>query len=483
MGGAASEVTPATTRIALESAWFRPAMVRAASKTLGLRTEASIRFERGVDLGGPARGAARALALLERIGAGTARGPLVDVQPLATPRTEVVLTRAALARLTGDDIPPADVERILRALQFRPDGTNDGWTVIVPSFRIDVTREADLIEEVARHWGYDRIPATFPPLRSVPRLSAPSVARGRLLRRVLCGAGLQEAVTFTFIESAAAAPFTAGEPDVRIQNPLSEKFASLRPSLAPGLLESLAHSRRRESADVRLFEAGAVFTPGGERQRVGWVMTGSRGEHWSQPPAPLAFTDVRGVADLLAETFGVELLVEACARPWLVPGRRADLRIDGQPQPCGWIVLIAPALARAAGAAEGDDVWAGEIDLDAICPGALPAARRIEPLPRFPSVVRDVSIFVEERLPAARLRDTIRSHAPATLASVREFDRYTGKGVAAGQISLSLRLTFRAPDRTLTDAEVQQAMDVIVDALRREHQAVLRGAAGPATPE
>jgi phenylalanyl-tRNA synthetase beta chain len=284
------------------------------------------------------------------------------------------------------------------------------------------------------------------------------------------------------MEEAAAAPFGHGKPLVTIKNPLSEKFSVLRPSLLPGLVDALIYSRRRESSDVRLFEAGTVFALEGERQRVGWVLTGSRGEHWSGSAGAVGFTDARGVAELLAD--GFERRVDVIADEglaWFTPGRRARLAIDGAD--VGWIGEIAPAILSARGLGESGPVFGGEIDAAALSDTGAPSIRKVDALPRHPSIVRDLSIIVDERLPAADVRGTIRAQAPATLVAVREFDRYQGKGMPDGRVSLSLRLTFRAADRTLTDAEVQQAVDAIVDALAREHGAVLRGTAGRAHAE
>jgi phenylalanyl-tRNA synthetase beta chain len=477
MGGLASEVARETTRIALESAWFQPASVRATARRMGLKTEASARFERGADLEAPVVAIHRALALFEQIGAGQAAGPIVDVHPLAPAPRDVPLRRSRLARLLGAVVPDQEVERILNALGFTLAPMPEGWQVDLPSHRVDVAREADLIEEVGRHWGYDRIPATFPPLRSVPRPSAPGVERSRRLRRLLCGAGLHEATTFTFIEAAASGPFADERARVAIQNPLSDKFAVLRPSLLPGLIDALVYSRRRESSDVRLFELGAAFTAAGETSRAGWVLTGSRGEHWSGGGGPLTFADARGIAELLAASVGT--IVEASAAddlPWFVPGRRARLAIGGAP--AGWVGQVRPEILAARGLDESGGVWGGEIDLDALFAPGPTRVRRVAPLPRHPSVVRDLSFFVDERLPAAEVRGTIQSHAPATLASIREFDRYQGKGVPAGQVSLSIRLTFRDPDRTLTDEEVQHSVERIVAAVIGAHGAVLRGTTG-----
>jgi phenylalanyl-tRNA synthetase beta chain len=478
MGGAASEVSAATGQIALESAWFLPASVRATSRRLGLKTEASMRFERGADQGAPARALARALALIEQIGAGRAVGPIVDVFPRPIERAPVSVDRARLAGLLGTEVPDADVERILKALDFQVSRTATGWRATVPSFRVDVARDADLVEEVGRHYGFDRVPATFPHLRTVPGALAPGVARGRMLRRLLCGAGLQEAVTFTFIDEGAAGAFAGAEGLVPIRNPLTEKFAVMRPSLLPGLIDSVVHNERRGTRDVRLFEVGTVFSPAGERMRLGWVLTGTRGAHWSGTGGAIDFSDVKGIAELLAAASGAAVDVSrADDLPWFVPGRSARLTCAGGP--AGWIGQIAPGILQSRGLDAGDVVFGGEIDVDLLAAAGTTGVHPIDPLPRHPAIVRDLSLIVDERLPAADVRGTIRAHAPATLVSVREFDRYQGKGVPEGQVSLSVRLTFRDPDRTLTDAEVQQSVDAIVAALAREHHAQLRGATGP----
>jgi phenylalanyl-tRNA synthetase beta chain len=475
MGGSATEVSRATRSIALESAWFQPASVRVTARRLGLKTEASARFERGADPAAPMRALARAIELLVETGVGRPTAAPVDVYPTpATPR-RLQLSRDHVARLLSDRIPDQDIERTLERLEFRLSPGPGGWTVDVPSFRVDVTREADLIEDIGRHWGFDRIPTTFPPLRTTPRPSSPGAARARLLRRVLCGVGLQEAVTFTFIDREAATRFAHAGGVVPIANPLSEKFAVLRPSLLPGLLDSLAYSRRRESPDVRLFEAGAVFSPSGERQQAGWVLAGSRGEHWSGSSGPVDFFDAKGLAELVALSLGAPIDVGPTDDlPWFAAGRRARLVLaDGTP--VGSIGQILPAVVAEHGLGTADEVFGGEVDLDLLSRAGGSAVQPIHPIPRHPSVVRDLSILVDERLPAATVRGTIRTHAPATLVAVREFDRYQGKGVPNGQVSLSVRLTFRDADRTLTDDEVQQAVEAIVAALTREHGATLRG--------
>jgi phenylalanyl-tRNA synthetase beta chain len=309
---------------------------------------------------------------------------------------------------------------------------------------------------------------------------SPAVARDRRLRGILCGAGLQETCTFAFLERQAAAPFLPPDKElVAIANPLSEKFAVLRPSLLPGLLDALVYSRRRETDNVRLFEAGAIFLPGGEANRVGWMLTGARTAHWGGSAGDLDVFDAKGIAELIGEAFGVPIAAEPATLPWYVPGRAARLVIAGggaDPTVVGHVGEVLPAVVSERGLTQGT-VVAGELDHVAVESRAPGLAHAIEPLPRFPSIVRDLSIFVSDRLPAADVRGTIRSSAPRTLVSVREFDRYHGKGVPDGSISLSLRLTFRDAERTLTDAEVQKAVDGIVGALTAAHGAVLRGKA------
>jgi phenylalanyl-tRNA synthetase beta chain len=422
---------------------------------------------------------ARALSLLEHIGAGRPVGRLNDVYARPAAPLSIDLRRDRLARLLGDTVPDVSVERILTQLGFLVIPTSGGWQVGVPPRRVDVRRDADLVEEVGRHWGFDRIPATFPALRSAPPPPAPGVTRGRLVRRLLASAGLQEAVTFTFIEQSAAAPFS---PDsaaaIPIANPLSEKFAVLRPSLLPGLVDSLIYNRRREIEDVRLFETGSIFGEGGERQSVGWVLTGARGSHWSGDAGRLDFFDAKGTAELLASAFGATLTAEmADDVPGFVRGRTARLSALTPDAliVAGVIGELRSDVLTERGLPSGEAVVAGELDLSALALLGAHAHTAIEPLPRHPSIVRDLSIIIDERLPAEQVRGTIRAIAPPTLVAVREFDRYQGQGVPEGRVSLAIRLTFRAAERTLTDSEVQQAVDAVVAALAREHQAILRG--------
>jgi phenylalanyl-tRNA synthetase beta chain len=480
MGGHDSEIGAATRLIALESAYFHPPSIRRTSKRLGLKTEASIRFERGGDIGAAPLGIARVAALVHAMGAGRPLGPLVDIYPSPRPPGLVELRSSRISRLLGQAVPSADVERILSALGFdvapAPSSHERSWRVAVPTFRVDVAREADLIEEVGRHYGFDRLPISFPALAAPQAAPPPQIARDRLVRQVLTAAGFSESATFAFIERDASVPFC--EPGVEaapIANPLSEKFAVLRPSLLPGLVDACAHNRRRERKDIRLFEAGSRFTRDGEGRAVAFVWCGAaEGPHWSAPSRPVDFFDAKGVVEGICEAVAVEVDVAATSQAFLVAGQAAALRARNTSSLLGSVGKLVPAIAEARGFPAAEEVFVAELDLDALTMASAGVDRLVDALPRYPSIVRDISMLVDDTLPAITVRGTIRSSAPSTLVSIAEFDRYQGKGVPDGRISLSLRLTFRAPDRTLTDDEVQAATNRIVEALRATHGAEQR---------
>jgi phenylalanyl-tRNA synthetase beta chain len=486
MGGADSEVTGGTPVIVFESACFNPLSVRRTSKALGLKTEASMRFERGADPRLPATAMERACALLEMIAAGRARGTVVDRHPARAEPMTLRLRRAKITGLLGAVVPDADVRRILDSLGFAPREAADpsttlgasGWDVTVPTRRVDALREVDLIEEVARHYGFDRLPSTFPALASAPPPIDPRIGRARHLRTIMTAAGFSEAMTFGFVARPSAAPFAPEGDLVPIANPLSENFAVLRPSALPSLVDAVAHNRRREQRDVRLFEIGARFSISrGESRSVACAWTGAAStEHWGGGARDVDFFDMKGVVERIGEALRLEVRTEPHRESWLVAGRAAAVMTHGTR--IGVLGQLTPAIADAHGLPSNDPVYVAEIDLDAADQTAPRGDARIEPLPRYPSVTRDISMLIDETLASALVRATVRAAAheaaPDILARVREFDRYQGKGVPEGRVSLSLRLTFRSSDRTLTDSEVQGAMDAVVSALKERHQAVQR---------
>ena len=499
MGGAASEVSATTTAIVFEAAYFNPASIRRTSKRLGLKTEASSRFERGADVSAQVVAIQRAVALMQQMGAGQPVGPIVDCYP--RPRTESLplhVRHARIQRLLGIPVPAIEVMRILRGLGLTVTAAGDGWDVAVPRFRVDLLREVDLIEEVGRHYGFDKLEATFPPMTQPAPAADPRIPRDRLVRRVLTAAGFSEAVTFGFIEAKTVETFQgapAAQKDqtgqglmgftfqdaVSIANPLSGKFDTLRPSLLPGLVDAVAHNRRHGRRDVQLFEIGTRFAPTGETRAVAMAWTGAAAaEHWSGGAREADFFDVKGAAEQLADALGVGIRVEPIREPFLVAGQTAAILVADGPERgarVGVAGQLMPALADARGLPRQDRVLVAELDLDLLQRARIAGSDAARPLPRHPFVVRDLSIVVADSLPAEIIRDTILAagrHLPAPLAGLSVFDRYQGKGVPSGAVSLSVRLTFQAAERTLTDAEVQQSVDTILAALVREHAAVQR---------
>jgi phenylalanyl-tRNA synthetase beta chain len=492
MGGADSEVSNDSRLVVLESAYFRTTSVRRTSKRLALSTDASYRFERGADIEAPVVAMRRALTLLEQTGAGRIRGSIVDTYPHPKPSETVTLRHTRIARVLGIAVDPSFVVTTLDRLGFsvsppsasaKPGDEGQQWQIGIPTWRVDVGREIDLIEEVARHYGYDRLASTFPPLLQPPAPLSPYQRRQRLLNRVLTSGGCSEAINFSFADRTSTAPFVQDESDlVSIANPLSEKFTVLRPSLLPGLLESLIRNRRREQRDIRLFEIGKRFRrTTGETLGIAIAITGGGApEHWSAPARPVDLFDIKGLVERTCEALGAIPLFEQTVSRVLVTGRASSItgisRSTGEQVSLGIFGQLTPTIATNRGfPSTGDEVYVAELDLVALAEVAVDRNKlHAAPVPRYPSVVRDLALSVDGTLPAAAVRDTIQTAAPDTLVSVHEFDRYVGPGVPDGCVSLALRLTFRASDRTLTDVEVQAAVDAIVAALQNQHGATLR---------
>ncbi len=473
MGGADSEVSSKTTQVVFESAWFKPQSVRATSRKLGLRTEASHRFERGADIDAAATAMERALELMETIGAGKRRGAVTDVYPKPSVRRELVVDAAGIRRLLGMDVPDAATERILKSLGFVVQPHGSGWRVTAPSWRVDVHRPVDVIEDVGRHHGFEHLPSTLPSIEQAPAASDWRIARDARIRRALLAMGFSEGITFAFIESSAAAPFLSDGQGVTIANPLSEKFTTLRPALIPGLLDATSHNRRHGRRDVRLFEIGTRFSRDGEVRAAAAIWTGlATAEHWSGGRREVDFFDVKGVAEQLAAAMEIPLRVVPNGPSFLLDGQKAELLAGDRS--VGWVGQLDPAVVARRDLPADDVVFVVEVDLDAMSASRSDAPKFAITLPRYPSVVRDVSILIDDILSAETVRDTIRAASPPILVGVHEFDRYQGKGIPDGKVSLALRLTFQSLDRTLTDTEVHAAMEAIVASLSKHLGAIQR---------
>lgn len=473
MGGAASEVSEETADVFIECADFDPRRIRRGSIALGLGTDASYRFQRGIDRDGLPRALRRVTDLILTVAGGELDGKAVDVNPKPPTHRTARLRRARIARLLGVELDTSTIVECLRPLGFNiEDERGDELEVAVPAWRPDVTREIDLIEEVARRHGYDSFPAELQPFRSTRVAEDPYVIVHDRLRDLLVGRGFLEAVTVPFVSAA--------EGDIRLLNPLSEREDHLRRDLLSGLVHRLEYNFARGNRDVRLFEIATVFGPSGDELpgegiRIAAAWTGRRRPpHWSEPDEvdwdiwdlKSLFTAVAAVAVPGAELGPLQGADGASASPALEDALAAATP-DGQM--VGWAGSVPAARIDAppwAGA-----VWGLEIDV-------VPDRRRdftYAPLPAYPAVERDIALIVPRGTLAAEVAVAIRDAAPDILESLEVFDVYEGEKIPAGKRSLAWRLRFRSAERTLTDDEVDSALSRIMSALE-ELDVSLRGA-------
>jgi phenylalanyl-tRNA synthetase beta chain len=490
MGGADSEVTEATTRVLLEAAYWDPGSIRRTARTLGLSTDAAYRFERGGDIEAPPDVLARAAQLMAELGGGAVARGVIDVYPEPRPHRRVALRMSRVERVIGASPPREEAVRILQALGFAVDDTGEDLQVVVPSFRRDIHQEDDLVEEIVRIWGYDQIPLTLAGGGEIQAVTLPVGLRlGRLMGRALNAAGLAECVTWVFLDPDRLKRMGWSDPErlLALQNPLSVERSILRPSLLPGLLEVVGLNANRQMPDVRAFEVGNVFAPhrpeDGDRPahedlRLGLVLTGLRAPRawFAGARDRVDLYDAKGMAEAALQAAGV---TDARTVPWsddqvpafLEPGRAARL-VRGTIE-LGWFGEVALA-AREVFDLPGP-VFAAELSVTALTTLPPPVVR-YEPLPRFPAVQRDLAIVVSSEVTAGQVEAAIRALDLPLLSRVTLFDVYTGGQVGAGRRSLAWSLTFQAPDRTLTDAEVNRVHERIVAEVTRQFRAEVRGA-------
>ncbi|QDE38859.1 phenylalanine--tRNA ligase subunit beta [Luteibacter pinisoli] len=477
MGGFDSRVTDATRNVFLEAAHFAPAAIMGRARKLGMHTDASHRFERGVDPALPARAIERATELLIQIAGGNA-GPVTVAERAEDLREHVpvLLRHARLRRILGIEVAGAEVTRIFTALGMGVVEIVDGWQVTPPSSRFDIETEEDLIEEVARIHGYERIPTTTP----AGKIALEPVAEARLpemaLRDQLAARGYFEAVTLSFVSADLLKTWHLDHAWVPLANPLSADLAVMRTSLLPGLVEALRHNRARQQERVRLFEVARSFHATGgvpdEIGRVAVVASGSvRAEQWGDASRAVDFFDLKGDLDaLIAHTGEAQRWsVDADGLPaWLHPGRAARVLRDGQP--AGFLGALHPALAKDLDL--GPDVYVMELALEPILSRRMPSASRVA---RFPAVRRDIAMDLPENVAWASVEGAVRGVLGEVLKEVRLFDRYVGKGVEEGRKSLAMGLILQDASRTLTDDDADACVADAVKALEQTCKARLRG--------
>lgn len=470
MGGAETEVSAETTDVLLESAYFDPIRITRTARRLGLRTEASVRFERGADSEAVAPAAARACELLASVAAGTVLRGAIDVYPRPKRRKAIRLRPRRAGALIGIEQDPAWMARSLRSLGCEVEQTRSSLRVTPPTFRPDLTIEEDLVEELARLYGYDRIPETLPAGGRIGGLSA-TQHRRRRLATLLAETGLLEAQTLSLLPEGAldALALPDGHPwtrIARIANPLSEEEVVLRPCLLRGLLAAAARNTAREALPVHLFELGVTFAPNDgaidETERVAWVLAGTAPASWHTEERALDYFDAKGVLERITTGLGVALDGVVAAgdpgMPWH-PVRCADIVIEGRV--VGRIGELHPRI----GAALDLPGRVAVAELDAPPLLGAPVGEGPRSVPRFPSVKRDVAVVVADDVPSAEVAETIREAGGTLLETMELFDVYRGDPVPQDHVSLAYGLVFRDLDRTLTDADAEDVMASVAGAI------------------
>ncbi|MFP4264029.1 MAG: phenylalanine--tRNA ligase subunit beta [Halomonas sp.] len=476
MGGEHSGVNAATRDIFLESAYFSPLAVAGQARTYGLHTDASHRFERGVDPLLAREAAERATALLLEIVGGQA-GPLVEVESAEhLPEARRVTLRAGrLEQALGKALPAAEVTEILERLGLSVEAKESRWEAGVPSWRFDLAIEEDLIEEVARIHGYNRLPVRRPKARLALRADHEARTPLSRLRRQMVARGYQEAVTYSFVAPELQRVLLPEAVSPVLANPISSDLSVMRASLFPGLVRALQHNLNRQQDRVRLFETGLVFRGGlddlAQVPMLGALACGAREpEGWAADDERVDFFDLKGDLESLLAMGGEAdaWRFEPATHPALHPGQCARLLHRGEE--AGWIGTLHPAVRAELGLRV--DAVLFEVRLDALSQGRVPA---FTPLSRYPEVRRDLAFLVDEALPVQALLDTLHRQAGEWLIECRLFDVYQGKGVPEGRKSVALGLTWQHPSRTLNDEEINELVDAIVTESRQHLGAELRG--------
>jgi phenylalanyl-tRNA synthetase beta chain len=499
MGGYDTEVRENTTNILLEAANFDNINTRRTSQKLKLPSEASLRFDKGIPASLTIPAASRASEFMRQLAGGTIAQGYADTYPVKQETVTVTVTLAEVKRIVGVEIGLAEILRILESLEFRCQVTGEGPQALVaataPDHRLDVTVAADLIEEIARVFGYERIPDTLMSDELPPQVRDVAREGEERVRDLLAGCGLQEVITYSLVGGEEFGKLLAAEPDfrslmaavpcllppgrcVRVANILTPEHEYMRSNLLGSLLETL-RDNLRYTERVAIFEVAAVYLPRegeplpDEPRRLSIAMTGARGERtWTRSPETMDFFDLKGVVDTLLERMGVEGCVFApLQHPIFQPGRAAELRLDGRS--LGVMGEVHP-LVREAFDLPQQRVSVAELDLEALL-AVTKGWKIMRPISRYPAVFQDLAVVVDEGIPAKQVYEAIVRAGGELLAGAQVFDVYRGEQIPPGKKSLAYALTYQSQDGTLTDEEVARVHGQIVRRLREELGAELRG--------
>ena len=466
MGGADSEVHDGTTTVVIESAYFAPSSVRQTSKDHGLRSDASSRFEKGVDPNRVIPAAERAAQLLAELAGGEVLAGSVIVDTLVKEEKVVKVSPDFINARLGMKISFEDMLDILSRLKFPTEAINGQLVITVPTRRQDIQIEEDVVEEIARLYGYDEIPATLPETESTPGGLTPYQEKRRIVRNLMEGAGLLQATTYSLTSEKSATQFALNETEAtKLLMPMSEERSILRQSLLPHLLESVTYNTARRIDSVALYETGAVFlkTDGellNEEEHLAIAVTGLWLDHsWQGEKKPVDFFVVKGIVESLGAKLGVEFTFERGEMKDLHPGRTAFILLDGER--VGVIGQLHPTEQKAR---DLKTTIVMELNLAHVLANAT-GALLYSPVPRYPSISRDIALVLSQDVAAGTIVEIIRNAGGKLLKDVRVFDLYEGDKMEPGKKSVAFSLTYFDPEKTLTDEEVTAAHEKVMTAL------------------
>ena len=469
MGGEHSGIGDGTRNVFLEGAFWNTAVIQGKARRLGFTTDAGFRFERGVDFANAPAAVERATRLIVEI-CGGAAGPLVDVCGELPQRDPVRVRGARIARLLGIAIPPETVADIFRRLQLQPRREGADMLCTPPTFRFDLAIEEDYIEEVARLHGYDKIPSV-PPVQPQAMLPEPeALRRSTELRQRLVDRDYQEAITFSFVDSGWERALGIDANPIRVLNPIASNLDVMRTTLLGGLLDTLRTNANRKQERVRIFEVGRCFLrePGGYAQplRVGGLAYGpALPEQWDGGKRLIDFFDVKGDLEALAAPLTVR--TEAAMHPALRPGRSARVLVEGEP--AGWVGELHPGLLGAFELPQAPVIF--ELDLAPLRRRPQPVAR---PVSKLPVVRRDLAVVVDEAISAQAVLDALVAIKPPSVDHIALFDVYRGRGIEVGKKSLAILVLIQDTARTLTDAEIDATVAVLLREIENRFGGMLR---------
>lgn len=477
MGGKTSEIHDTTKNILLESAWFNPSCVRRASKALGLSTESSYRFERGVDIEGITRALDRAVQMIQELAGGNIVNGAIDKYPKPYKPAAIQVRPSRINKLLGIDIKKKEVEDCLKRLgiAFKTGGSRQQavWNIIPPAFRVDLVKEIDIIEEIARIYGYENIPAAMP----LARLSTAGGSGMALLRQkagdILADNGFMEAVNYSFLSPELFTITTDEKDGIKLLNPLTEEQPLIRQSLIPGLLQTLRHNLNHNSRDIKIFEMGNIFQANEERELLSGLVSGHRyGEVWNMKREAVDFYDVKGAVEQILTGFAMDayFCIPKTDIPFLHPGKTCV--VEANNKTLGMLGEIHPDIMRKLDIKQPAYIF--ELDMEALNTVSS-VSKKYTPIPKYPMIMRDAAMILNRDISFQKLYNAVKGLEIKLLEDVNVFDVYYGENIPEGKVSIALRFMYRSEERTLTDDEVNTAHSAVLENLKHRFGVEVRG--------